>query len=223
MVWYRCPKCTKLFEGGPYKSQTCPACGYAGQSRPDDVDASLALPDGVVGKPRRFAPVLLLSLVTLGLYLFYFYFKAFREADKQHGRPHPTELFFIGLIPVVGLFFQVAYIGIELHRVRGYRRAHGLRSGFAPSAWFILFLLGFALVGGGLGAFLYYNQPPTTAGWVIAVASALYSAAFFGVLVATFGVTRTLLTMWVAIYAEKGETVPDSLRHLDLSREYAAT
>lgn len=223
MPWFRCPKCTKLFEGGPFKNQVCPACGYAGEAK-GDAEAP-AIPDGVVGRPRRFPPILAWTILTLGIYLLVYYYQAFREADRQHGREHPAEMFWIGLIPVIGLGFQAAYIVVELTRLRAYRRAHGLRPGFGPTAWFLTFLL----VGGGLVAggvlFLHYldrqdlvvlGSPEVLLAYYVAF---VLPGLIIGGLAATFGANRSLRTLWHVVYEEKGEALPEWMNDVDVSLE----
>lgn len=219
MPWFRCPKCTKLFEAGPYKAQTCPACGYNGPAR---TDLDVALPEGVVGKPRRYPPVLALAILTLGISLFFYYYKAYKEADQQHGREHAGELFWIGLIPVVGLAFQASYIVVEMNRVRRYRRAHGLRSGAGPAAWFTLFVLSLALfVGAAVGLFYGVFKFETDN---VNVLVALYVAVGLvclnlAVAVATYPSVRSLRHLWHVVYEEKHEALPEWMRDVDVNFE----
>ncbi|MHB8634065.1 MAG: hypothetical protein ACYDBQ_08895 [Thermoplasmatota archaeon] len=211
MVWYRCPKCSKLFEGGPFWTQTCPACGHSGPARTGG-DVQVQLPEGVVGAPRRFLPILGLGLLTLGIYLFVYYYKAYREADQQHGREHGAEMFWIGLIPVVGLFFQIAYLVTELGNVRGYRRAHGLRPGYGPAAWFTWFVLVFAATFAAGFVVIYNIQLQTVPALLVAYAAVLWPAVLVGVLVATYGANRALRQMWQVVYQEKREALPEWMR-----------
>lgn len=223
MTWFRCPKCTKLFDAGPFRVQTCPSCGYTGPAR---TDAELQLPDGVVGKPRRFWPVLGLAILTLGVSLFVYYYKAYKEADLQHGREHPGEMFFIGLIPVVGLAFMAAYIIVELNRARGYRRAHNLRPGYAPVVWFTLFAAGAGAVIGGLWALLVLaldlkfnrNDPKQQLQFWIMWVSIVYGGILAGVLAATAPSVPSLRQLWRVVYEEKGESLPDWMRDVDLAQ-----
>ncbi|MHB8632496.1 MAG: hypothetical protein ACYDBQ_00825 [Thermoplasmatota archaeon] len=79
-------------------------------------------------KARRPGKVALYTFVTLGLYAAWFYFIAFRELDVKAGRRH-SALLFLGLVPIVGPFFVLAYVLQELDNLQFDRK----RAGLGPS------------------------------------------------------------------------------------------
>jgi len=137
------------------------------------------MPEGVVGKPRRAAWVLLANLLPVVDFVLWplFLLGIFRPLDKQHGRFHPMAAWVTALVPlfaaavflvlaalgmVAWLFaplvagfmvlFALPYSWTGLRRLQRSRRARGISSGIGVF-WFHLIAILPAL--GALG-FAFY-------------------------------------------------------------------
>jgi heme/copper-type cytochrome/quinol oxidase subunit 2 len=80
------------------------------------------------GHERGVALHVTLAVLTLGVWAAVYYFIAFREVDHQNGRLH-NPMILLGLIPVLGLFFIVYYLVLELRLLKADRQALGLPEG----------------------------------------------------------------------------------------------
>ena len=95
MAWIRCPRCSHAFRAKETATQVCPACGFRGwvpeiPKAPQMSPHYRPPPEGPVGKPRHTAGYVLLTLVTGLTYMFVYYWKVFRELDRQHERRTPA-------------------------------------------------------------------------------------------------------------------------------------
>lgn len=82
-----CSKCGRAIDGSP---AACPSCGapYAAPAAYDPSSSAPAYgPGGPAGKVRPPAIVLILILVTLGIYGLFYWWSVSREVDDYTGRP----------------------------------------------------------------------------------------------------------------------------------------
>lgn len=100
----------------------------------------------LAGKKRSFWRGLALTLVTLGLYSIYWWYKAFREVYVQEDRPFPTALYWCFLIPLVNFVTILVYGTRGLRTLNDGREARGIGRSLGFGIFFLLLLI--PLVGG---------------------------------------------------------------------------
>lgn len=160
-----CPRCTTRLEvPEDAKQSICPTCGHRARPPPAGWAPAPNLDDltpgrqkALLGRERSTAHVLLLTLVTFGVYALVYAYRAFKEADDQHGRLHATWVYLfavlflaVGVGTAAGLAFVAlplaavaalafvplhVYWCLELRRVQDYRAARGMRRRIGPTGY----------------------------------------------------------------------------------------
>ena len=161
MPRYKCPRCANSIEAASPQGLTCPKCGFGakggapakpmtagGMARPAMQQAMPA--GGLRGKPRSFAFVFFIGLLTLGIYWLVYFFLVFKEVDTQNGWDHATAKFILGIvIPFIGFIFMILYMVAEFRNLQRARQARGLQPGFGAGGFYAWSILGILLLGLG--------------------------------------------------------------------------
>ena len=109
--------------------------------RPTAAPAAAPRPAGprMMGKVRKTWLIIVLSLVTFGIYFLVWLFLNFHEMNKQNRQDTNVVWFILGIFLGIPL---IVYIWKEINKMRGYRTAAGLPPGPGPGNAFFLLLFG---------------------------------------------------------------------------------
>lgn len=108
------------------------------------------------GKQRSFGRGLLLTIVTLGLYSFYWHYKAYKEVyDQERRTDFPMVAWVLSLIPFINIVGYIWLHVVAIDGVNAARKSKGLQDGTNAVEFILWNLVGWIIL---VGPFIGYYK-----------------------------------------------------------------
>ncbi len=194
----KCPQCSNIVERPAVGNPVCDACGYGSNKTQRAAPTTTATPRTATptttrapgntpqaspqrvghGKVRNPFIVVLLSIVTFGIYGIVWQYLVFKEVDTQSNQVHKSGLFIAGIILIfipfinfVGAILLLVYLLGEINQLRNAKQQAGLPPGMGAGAFigivilaWIVGMVAFFAIFAGAGGLASATENPDAAG-----------------------------------------------------------